>query len=51
MKEMRPERLLVGLKKEKTYKWKRLKCKITRKKVVCKPWENKKGSTNSPDVV
>jgi len=27
MKEMRPERLLVGLKKEKTYKWKRLSVK------------------------
>jgi hypothetical protein len=51
MKEMRPERPLVGLKKEKNLQMETTKCKITRKKDTCKPLKNNKGSTNSPDVV
>jgi len=50
MKEMRSERPLVGLKKEKNLQMETTMCKITRKKDTCKPWKNNKGSTNSPDV-
>jgi len=37
MKEMRSERPLVGLKKEKNLQMETTMCKITRKKDTCKP--------------